>query len=743
METNRIIQQHKRITRLISERKVKQSIDILEDMIRNGAEGKFNDELDNIVLTYRNILSYTIEGVEDPERDKIYFKLLQSILNLADRIKQDILSRYSGWHTYWVKQQLSKEMRLSGKTLIETVDDLLFKQELDEWLRLSSDSNPDPESELYRKHRHLISNIFNHLWITDYYGEAEESLIDLILNTGKFRWHEASIFVSAITLSLFRTWQSSKVFNLISIYENGRDQVKERALVGLILALHHYNDRLFLYPAITEKLREASIDERFREHSRLVVLQAIRSRETESLSRKMNDEILPKMAKLKPRLDEKLDLENILPMEEGEGRNPDWSKVFDNSDEIMKTMEELTNLQMEGADVYMSAFSNMKHFDFFKEFSNWFIPFYPENETIDTIYSDEILGPGINELSDALYKTPFICNSDKYSLLLNLKYLPANQKTMMLKVFRMELEGLEQMISEEPVTDPYKAFRMHMTQYMQDLYRFFKLSPYKKEFEDIFNGRMDIYNSGFFREACSSPDTESSLASYFFSKNYFDDALDLFLRQVERRPDDVQLYEKIGYCYQEAGFTEEALGYYRKAELIDRKVWTIKKIGLCYRRLGKFDDAITYYQQAIDIEPDNAHTMMMIAHCHLDLKEYESALKDYFRIEYLEPGNIKVLRPIAWCYLALGKLEESGKYYNRLSEHKLNGHDLVNMGHLALCKGNKKDAVEYYRKSIVSGEISRDDFHRIMNEDMNILQGNGVKMEDLPILLDYLFFIVL
>ncbi|MCK7529921.1 MAG: hypothetical protein MZV63_02085 [Marinilabiliales bacterium] len=27
---------------------------------------------------------------------------------------------------------------------------------------------------------------------------------------------------------------------------------------------------------------------------------------------------------------------------------------------------------------------------------------------------DEILGPGINELAEALFKTPFICNSDKY-----------------------------------------------------------------------------------------------------------------------------------------------------------------------------------------------------------------------------------------------------------------------------------------------------------------------------------------
>ena len=166
---------------------------------------------------------------------------------------------------------------------------------------------------------------------------------------------------------------------------------------------------------------EMSLDSRFREHCRIIVFQIIRSRETENLSRKLQDEILPQVAKLKPRIEEKLDLDNILPKDKNEEKNPDWSEMFSDSEEIFKTMEELTKLQMEGADVYMSAFANMKHFDFFKDFQNWFIPFHPDHEIVNEIYKDEILGPGTNELAEALHKTPFICNSDKYSLLLNLK----------------------------------------------------------------------------------------------------------------------------------------------------------------------------------------------------------------------------------------------------------------------------------------------------------------------------------
>ena len=742
MDTKKTILQYKQLCTFVSEKKLKQSLDILSDMITGTSSGDLRDEYENIVMTYRNILTYTIDGIFDPERDKVYFKLIQSILRLADRVRQDILSHYSGWNTYWIKQQNEKEQRLSGKTIIETVDDLMFKSELDEWLKLSNEVNPDPESEISKKHRQLIRNIFNHLWLTDYYGEAEESLIRIIMNSGKFRWYESSIFTSAITLSALRTWQTEKLLYLADIYESAQEQLMERALSGLILNLHYYNARILLYPEVVTRIKNLTSIPGFREHTMIIVLQTIRSRETESLSRKLHDEILPHVAKLKPRIEEKLDLDNILPKDKNEEKNPDWSEMFSDSEEIFKTMEELTKLQMEGSDVYMSAFANLKHFDFFKDFQNWFLPFYPDSEVVDEIYRDEILGPGTNELAEALYKTPFICNSDKYSLILNLKYLPSSQKSMMLKVFKMELNGLQELNAENLATDSNNKFRTNVTQYLQDIYRFFKLSPYRKEFEDIFTGKLDIYNSEFFRISCNAQEAEAGLADYFFSRDFYDDALVLYKKQIESKPDDAQLYEKIGYCCQENWNYEEALKYYRIAELIDRKVWTIKKIGLCLRRLGENEEALEYYLQAGDIEPENIHTTIMTAHCYLDLKEYDKALMFYFRIEYKDPGNIKILRPIAYCYFALGRFEDSEKYYDRLSAGKLNAHDMINMGHLALCRGKKKEAIDLYRKSIESGEITKEKFMSIFSDDRALLTSLGAHPDDLPILLDYLLFTI-
>jgi tetratricopeptide (TPR) repeat protein len=302
----------------------------------------------------------------------------------------------------------------------------------------------------------------------------------------------------------------------------------------------------------------------------------------------------------------------------------------------------------------------------------------------------------------------------------------------------MELEGLQQLNDDESVIDPFRTFRINVTQYLQDIYRFFKLSPYKKEFEDIFSGRLDIYNSGFFRMTGNGEEAEAGLADYFFNKNFYDDALALYLKQVDAKPDDAQLYEKIGYCYQENNDYMNALLYYKRAELIDRKPWTLKKVGLCLRRLGKTEEALEYYLQAADMEPDNIHTVIMTGHCYLDLKDYEHALKYYFRVEYNDPDNLKILRPIAYCYFALGRFSDSEKYYERLSAGKLTAHDLVNIGHLELCKGNKRKAADLYRQSLMSDEITMDQFITLFAEDRDLLVSLGVNADDLPIILDYL-----
>jgi tetratricopeptide (TPR) repeat protein len=318
-----------------------------------------------------------------------------------------------------------------------------------------------------------------------------------------------------------------------------------------------------------------------------------------------------------------------------------------------------------------------------------------------------------------------------------MKYLPSEQKSMMLKVFRMELEGLEQMKYDNELTDPAALFRTNVTQYVHDLYRFFKLSDFRNEFDDLFTGRLDIYNSLFYRETCGSATDDRSLADYFFSKEYYEDALALYLTILKTVTDDGELFEKAGYCYQMAGEYDKAIEKYSLALLIEPHTWTLRKTGLCLRKSGRPGAALEYYRRALQNDPDDLSTILMTAHCCLDTGNYEEALKHYFRIEYEKPGNSRVLRPIAWCYLVTGNFPEAEKYFDRIPEKDITPYDRINMGHLALCQGNIRKATEYYMSSISGGELTTEAFINTFNEDIPVLTSNGVSPDDLPIVLDY------
>jgi tetratricopeptide (TPR) repeat protein len=505
--------------------------------------------------------------------------------------------------------------------------------------------------------------------------------------------------------------------------------------------MYKYDKRLYLYPDISGKLKLLQDKKDIQREIEAIIIQIIRSRETEKISRKLREEIIPEMVKLRPKLEDKLDLDKLVPEDPFEEKNPDWKIVFEESNDLYSKVEEFTQLQMEGADVFMTAFSQLKQFDFFREISNWFLPFYPENEIIDVSLSTEETTFDKDLFIEGLFQTSFLCNSDKYSFILNVKHMPQVQKTMMLELFNAELKGMNEIAGQDEILDKFKKTKSIYVQYLQDLYRFYKLFPYRYEFDDVFEGKLDIYNSTFFNLLLKDKSILRNIAEYLFEKEYYEEVLGIYLYLNDSEEKSYEILEKIGFCYQKLGKTEEALKYYLQGELFDKnRLWNLKKIALCYRKLEQPEKALEYYLEAEKLDPENLITQASIGHCYLDIEDYETALKYYFKVEYLDPKNKKVLRPIAWCYFVLGKLDQSRKYYSRLFENEVSIYDYINFGHVEWCLGNPLEAINLYKKSIIHEENNWDNFLITFNDDRHLLLKNGIISDDIPIVLDYLMY---
>jgi tetratricopeptide (TPR) repeat protein len=482
-------------------------------------------------------------------------------------------------------------------------------------------------------------------------------------------------------------------------------------------------------------------DPGFKENLGRVIIQLIRSRETEKIQNKIRDEIIPEMIKISPNLKNKINLEGLMGEGLGDDKNPEWQEIFKDSPGLMDKMEEFSELQMEGADVFMGSFSMLKMYPFFSEFTNWFMPFFNQNPQIAHLVdsTDETYRWFINTLSNA----PILCNSDKYSFCFSIQNLPKENREFMAQGMNAEMSQFNEMQKDEELTNPGRKSGFVSNQYIQDLYRFYKLHPRKNDFEDIFKWRFDFHNKITLGKILKEDEKMlRNIGEFYFNKNYYDEAAGIFelLLAVGKNG---ELYQKAGFCYQKSGNYEKALDAYQKAELFGlNKSWNFNKIALCYRNLKQPQKALEYYLEVEKLNDKELNTELNIGHCYLELEQFDEALKYYFKVEYLAPGNKKVWRPLGWCSFVTGKKEQAAKYFQQLIDDEPGKHDFMNMGHVQWSLGNRKAALEFYKKSISTTNFSEKEFFEVFDEDLHHLLNQGVDKEDVPIMLDQLRYFV-
>jgi tetratricopeptide (TPR) repeat protein len=444
------------------------------------------------------------------------------------------------------------------------------------------------------------------------------------------------------------------------------------------------------------------------------------------------------MMKISPNLRNKLSLEGLLSEGMGDDKNPGWQEIFKESPGLMGKMEELTEMQLEGADVFMSSFSMLKQFPFFSEFINWFIPFTHDHPDLMKIAAN-METDEYNRFLEMIMKSPMLCNSDKYSFCFSLQNISADYKQFVSETLKAEFDQMEEIEKDKSFLDGNHNAEIISNQYIRDIYRFFKLYPQRQGFEDIFMWKFDFHNKYAFAGILEEDKKIlRNIAEYYFAKNYFPEAADLYQLLLQEK-DDPEILQKLAFCYQKQGDYKTALDYYLKADLFDQnKAWNLKKIALCYRNLKDPAKALEYYRQAEFLEPENLAIHVSIGQCYTELNQYDEALKTYFKVEYLSPGNNKIWRPIGWCSFLIGKLDQAAKYYSQLIQENPNKYDLMNMGHVQWCLGNRQAALDFYKRSINSVDNSEKEFMEAFHEDLPELLKQGVDPDDVPIMLDQL-----
>lgn len=737
MDKKSLERSYRRVEESVLNSNLKDALDFLKDLTINSRKGDFISQYENLDDTYENLLKYSIEGIKDPERDKIYRRLQVSVLELADLALHHSYMNESNQYVYRLKKKIEYETKQVKDDAIDSIENLVFDEELADVLHSSIESGIN-EKEEYIKHNELLMKIFNLIWLTDKFKDSDRELIDKIWKAENFNWYEKAIVISALTLSALRCFDEKKVNLMMDFAGDDHDHIRYRSLVGLFLILCTYDRRLTLYPDIMSRL-EVIADDDLEKQMEMITIQFLKSKETEKITKKLQEEILPEMVKYQPVIRDKLDLDNILSDELFDDKNPDWERVFEDAPDLLDKLQEISKLQMEGADVFMSTFARLKHFPFFNDIINWFRPFYKENYDLANALKDESESFKSSAFMEGLEESFFMCNSDKYSFCLNIPQMPEMQKSMMLEMFNAELESIREIQKDEELLNASSLAKSTYSQYIHDLYRFYKIHPLRYEFNDVFTMRFDVYNCQTLRILVKDDNIIRNVGEYLFEHDHFDQALEVYQQLNAAGDNSLEIFEKIGYCYQQLRKFEEAVNFYKKAELFDsNRAWNLKKIAQCYRQLKDYKSSLSYFLEAEKVEKDNIYTLTYIGHSYLDLNEFDKALNYYYKVEFLAIENKKVLRPIAWCSFVLGKLENAKKYYERLIEDQANKYDFMNMGHVEWCLGNHQSAIKNYKLSVNRGDKNFRSFQQGFEEDKRYLITNGIDPKEIPLMLDYL-----
>ena len=687
--------------------RLREALEQIQVQMAGVSDWSVNSRFEDIDRSYRYMLQYFGQGSPDEHRADVYHQLVRRALQLNDDVLQarlqgeSMLLYYQHLRSTQTRTENIEGIRLALESFIETKDTAA--------------------------HERMLGLLFDLIWTNGQWSTQDSASLQELIDSPLVMEDDSALAVSAVTLSLLERFDPLKCLFLCQAAQNLSMTVSIRALTGLSVTLIGYSDILPFYPEIKDRITLLSDEPGISERMLKVQMALLLCRETKEIDRRMREEIIPTMLR-NPKLGD-LMREEL----ERDGASPDWADWIERSDVKDKLMQ-MTELQMEGADVYMGTFSHLKNYPFFREIHNWFRIFSMDQPDVSRSLGDMFLRSVVGK---SMLTNGTFCNSDKYSFALTFSQIPQDQRDMIMG----QIDGHVQEEMEESASSAVPASAQEniaARQYAQDLYRFFNLFSRRHEFRNPFDNGLNLLSDNILSILVKADESVKTIAAWLLGKDYFDEAVQAY-RLMEENANpysaDYRFYQQMGYAQQRIQQYEDALESYRRADILQSdNGWTLRHMAQCLRLTSRPADALELLLQAEKRDSENLSLQIQIGDCLVDLKRYDDALTRFFKVDYLKPDYPKAWRAIAWCALLAGRMDKSIEYYDKLMKARPTGNDSLNAGHAYLVSGNIQHAVALYRQSrkLLGAEAFEAEFEK----DRPILIGRGIQEQDIPLILD-------
>lgn len=720
----------RKIADLIMSGSAAEAFSALRSFATASGQPRFMGEIDTLEQRYFYMLRFMVQGHADPSLDSETDSILASARQIADRIYRE--SNVDDSSALYYSTLRYRRLRPEESIATLAVDYLTELQ------NLRSDGESLLDSARNRTIEQYSRDIFNAIW-TEFPLAADDSeTIDSLLSDRSVPVHDRELWISAITLGLMEFFDTPRLELLSRAYSLPEIRLSVASATGMALVAFRYRFRRFDSRARMIFGGMAELPG-WNETLLLVTIELLRSLDTDRISRKMKEDILPGMMKMGSAMMDKVrdaaeSDETFSP--EAMAENPEWEEMLHNNGMFDK-LKEMNELQQEGADVFMGTFSNMRTFRFFNDMANWFLPYYPSHSSL----ADVADGEGVM-ICEMFARLPFLCDSDKYAILSAMAQTPASVRTKAMGQMASQYEAMSEAmgLSREEDMPEKDRRRLAANNYVKNIYRFYKLFRRKGEFFDPFSRRFSPLRASLFSGLLGDHDSLKLLAEFVFKTGLFREAAEFYtlLSGFPESAGDKTVWQKLGYSLEKTENLSAAIGAYRTALDLGESDWTRRRLASVLRRAGEKARAAEIYTSLSEAAPDDLSLAYLSGVSLIEAGRFSDAVVVFERLYYCEE-SLRSLRPLVWSLFMTGQTERADELSDKIIALGPNANDWLNSGHIKLALKEYPEAINAYIHSLdgdATSESLRKFAARMDSDSESLAEAAGISRGDISRIVD-------
>lgn len=671
---------------------------------------------------YHLMLDYMRLGYPDPSRSDVYLSLMRRLDRLTNEATLMMRAMRDGRTGNFVSKASHETQPFS--VIVQQMEDFVSEVAL---LGLSEGDEQERSRKLYQEHHDVISSLFDRVSFSRQWHTDDREFFEQLILSPTTDSNDTALLVSAITLSSITYFDVHKYIALAHIYQKATEEpVRQRALVGWALTTTRTHA---LYPEVRALVEEMTHDEETSRQILELQTQLFFCINAENDQAEISRDIMPNLMKNKG-----FDItrHGIVEKEDDPMQDILDPEASDRAmEELERSFERMSEMQRNGSDIYFGGFSQMKRYPFFYTLSNWFCPFYSAHPGL-VATQEKMKG---NQFLDNLMSNGPFCDSDKYSFALALATVIEKIPESM----RSALNDGAVLGATMPVEQLHSPSNIRLM-YLQDLYRFFRLSDFRTCFYNPFGGDDSLNALFLCNDILQHHIAENDilrLGNFLLKRRHYA-ALSRLLEKSnigESAKRDILA----GYCLLHQGNHTEAMRQFGKAlESEPANKRALAGYGRAAMISGNFTEAEKAYNQLSLLSPENRSYALHHALSLIKNGKAAEATPLLYKLSFEHSDDAEITRILAWSLLASLKPVQAQKEYDRLlTSGNAKAEDHLNAGYCHWVKGNISDAIGCFRQYIAMADNDMQ-IAEELSKDKDTLTANGITECELHMMADLL-----